>query len=54
MNRIKVVGSSYLKFNVTRIQINPEETHLISLSGQNCFKILRVQEKTVKEMGDIK
>lgn len=54
MNRYKVVGQSFIKHSVSRIQINPEETHLISLSGPNCFKILRVQEKTVKEMGEIK
>ena len=42
LNRMKVISSSKLPYMPTRIRNNPEETHLLSISGPNHMKLIRI------------
>ena len=50
---MKPLGYTLLGYPVTRLTINPKESHEIGLSGPNCFKLLRVQENSFKNQSEI-
>lgn len=51
--RMKQLGMATLGHAISRLCINPKENHVISFSGQNMMKILRVQENQFKQLNEI-
>lgn len=47
------MGYTLLGVPVTKLTINPKESHEIGLSGPNCFKLMRVQENSFKSQSEI-
>jgi len=45
----KLIGEEDLGASITKISINPEDSHLISTSGPNHWKTWRVEERMFKE-----
>jgi cilia- and flagella-associated protein 57 len=45
----KIIGKEYLNADITRISINPKDSHLVSTSGPNHWKTWRIEEKIFKE-----
>ena len=47
------MGTILLNGKGTRVSISPKDNHVVAVSGDKIFKILRVQENTFKYLGDI-
>lgn len=45
----KVIGKKDLNADITRIAINPKDSHLVSTSGPNHWRTWRIEEKSFKE-----
>ena len=45
----KIIGKENLNADITRISINPKDSHLVSTSGPNHWKTWRIEEKIFKE-----
>lgn len=47
------MGTMALNGRGTRVSISPRDNHVVTVSGDRIFKILRVQENTFKYLGDV-
>jgi WD40 repeat protein len=45
----KIIGKKDLNADITRISINPKDSHLVSTSGPNHWRTWRIEEKSFKE-----
>ncbi|OMJ86865.1 hypothetical protein SteCoe_11496 [Stentor coeruleus] len=45
----KIIGKQNLETEITRLAINPKDSHLVSTSGPNHWKTWRIEEKIFKE-----